>query len=69
MNMKTSVNNETVASGLCVCTDVKAGALKPTHNKTVTGGLRVRTAVKAGALVPNHNETLVRDSNRLARPR
>jgi len=41
-------HNQTVARGLRVKTNAKAGALTQNHNQTMARGLKVKTNVKAG---------------------
>ena len=41
-------HNQTVAHGLKVKTNVKAGGVQMQHNQTVARGLKVKTGVKAG---------------------
>jgi hypothetical protein len=59
MIMKTKTNvkaggtfnhNETVARGVKVRSQIKAGALGGNHNETIVRGMKVRSQIKAGLL-------------------
>ena len=43
-------HNQTIASGLKVKTNMKAGSLGTQHNQKVASGLKVKTNVKAGGI-------------------
>jgi hypothetical protein len=52
-------HNQTVARGLRVKTNAKAGSFTSNHNQTVSRGLKVKSGVKAGGVM-NHNQTTAR---------
>ena len=45
-------HNQTMARGLKVMTNVKAGIMQLQHNQTVARGLKVKSGVKAGPSIP-----------------
>jgi hypothetical protein len=55
----TAQHSQTVAHGLKVKTNVKAGIMENQHNQTVTHGLKVKSGVKAGGMTNQHNQTVV----------
>ncbi len=49
--------DQTIARGLKVKSNVKAGAEHEQHNQTMARGLKVKTGVKAGGLKNNIDQT------------